>query len=197
MLTYLQYNVHIQCAYMYTLYVHVAPSGQADSPVVAMNSPTVSATDEFTDSGDISVSAEKPPETRPERKESMLAEVDGGEVEGAGGEVERGGGGERVMEGAGDGEGGVEVGESEVKLDSGGIADTQNKTVEQVHVHVYVYDCICLHINTDPMYIVKSSMHIYIHDVYIIPGAYEPPKAARSVQLRIIAQNGVCIYSST
>ena len=31
----------------------------------------------------------------------------------------------------------------------------------------------------------------------IIPGAYEPPKAARSVQLRIIAQNGVCIYSST
>ena len=32
---------------------------------------------------------------------------------------------------------------------------------------------------------------------YILPGAYELPKAARSVQLRIIAQNGVCIYSST
>ena len=33
--------------------------------------------------------------------------------------------------------------------------------------------------------------------VLAITGAYEPPKAARSVQLRIIAQNGVCIYSST
>ena len=33
--------------------------------------------------------------------------------------------------------------------------------------------------------------------IYIISGAYEPPKAARSVQLRIIAQNGICIYSST
>ena len=33
--------------------------------------------------------------------------------------------------------------------------------------------------------------------VYTISGAYEPPKAARSVQLRIIAQNGICIYSST
>ena len=33
--------------------------------------------------------------------------------------------------------------------------------------------------------------------VYILSGAYEPPKAARSVQLRIIAQNGICIYSST
>ena len=30
----------------------------------------------------------------------------------------------------------------------------------------------------------------------VTSGAYEPPKAARSVQLRIIAQNGVCIYSS-
>ena len=30
-----------------------------------------------------------------------------------------------------------------------------------------------------------------------VPGAYEPLKAARSVQLRIIAQNDVCIYSST
>ena len=31
---------------------------------------------------------------------------------------------------------------------------------------------------------------------YMLPGAYEPPKAARSVQLRIIAQNGICIYGS-
>ena len=31
----------------------------------------------------------------------------------------------------------------------------------------------------------------------IILGAYEPPKAARSVQIRIIAWNGVFIYSST
>ena len=127
------------------MYVHVAPSGRADSPVVvAMNSPTVSAT--VTDRADINVSAEKPPETRPEHEELMLADVDGGEMEGAGGEVERGGGGERVMEGAEDGEegggeervdeGAEEVGE--VKLDSGGITDTQNGTVEQVHVHVYI-----------------------------------------------------------
>ena len=40
------------------------------------------------------------------------------------------------------------------------------------------------------------SRYIYIY-IYILSGAYEPPKAARSVQLRIIAQNGVCIYSST
>ena len=39
-----------------------------------------------------------------------------------------------------------------------------------------------------------SEVPLYICTV---PGAYEPPKAARSVQLRIIAQNGVCIYSST
>ena len=125
------------------MYVHVAPSGQADSPVVvAMNSPTVSAT--VTDRADINVSAEKPPETRPEHEE--LTDVDGGEMEGAGGEVERGGGGERVTEGAEDGEeggeervdeGAEEVGEGEVKLDSEGIADTQNETIEQVHVYVY------------------------------------------------------------
>ena len=36
-----------------------------------------------------------------------------------------------------------------------------------------------------------------LYIIYIISGAYEPPKAARSVQLRIIAQNGICIYSST
>ena len=139
------YNVYT-CIYIHTLYLHVAPSGQADSPVVAMNSPTVSAT--VTDRADINVSAEKPPETRPEHEELMLADVDGGEVEGAGGEVERGG--ERVMEGAEDGEeggeervdeGAEEVGEGEVKLDSGGIADTQNETVEQVHVYVYIH-CI-------------------------------------------------------
>ena len=40
---------------------------------------------------------------------------------------------------------------------------------------------------------------IYYMSVIVLSGAYmyEPPKAARSVQLRIIAQNGVCIYSST
>ena len=131
------------------MYVHVAPSDRADFPVVvAMNSPTVSAT--VTDRADINVSAEKPPETRPEHEELMLADVNRGEVEGAGGEVERGGGGEGVMEGAEDGEegggervdeGAEEVGEGEVKLDSGGIADTQNETVEQVHVYVYIH-CI-------------------------------------------------------
>ena len=31
----------------------------------------------------------------------------------------------------------------------------------------------------------------------LVAGAYEPPKAARSIQLHIIAQNGICIYSST
>ena len=31
---------------------------------------------------------------------------------------------------------------------------------------------------------------------YIVAGAYELPKEARSIQLRIIAQNGICIYSS-
>ena len=121
------------------MYVHVAPSDRADFPVVvAMNSATV------TDRADINVSAEKPPETRPEHGELMLADVDGGEMEGAGGELGRGGGGERVMEGAEDGEegGGERVDEGaeevgEVKLDSGGITDTQNGTVEQVYVYIY------------------------------------------------------------
>ena len=54
--------------------------------------------------------------------------------------------------------------------------------------------------------IVGTSLHLPSNSIqvmnlglgkYIISGAYEPPKAARSVQLRIIAQNGVCIYSST
>ena len=31
---------------------------------------------------------------------------------------------------------------------------------------------------------------------YVVAGAYEPPKAARSVQLRIIAQNGVSVARS-
>ena len=39
-----------------------------------------------------------------------------------------------------------------------------------------------------------DSIYYYM---YVLAGAYEPPKAARSVQLRIIAQNGICIYSST
>ena len=43
---------------------------------------------------------------------------------------------------------------------------------------------------------IYNYIYIYI-DLYILSGAYEPPKAARSIQLRIIAQNGVCIYSST
>ena len=41
-------------------------------------------------------------------------------------------------------------------------------------------------------------LHVYVRMmVSVRAGAYEPPKAARSVQLRIIAQNGICIYSST
>ena len=32
--------------------------------------------------------------------------------------------------------------------------------------------------------------------IYTASGAYEPPKAARSVQLRIIAQKGICVARS-
>ena len=40
-------------------------------------------------------------------------------------------------------------------------------------------------------------VHVYVHKCTCVPsGAYEPSKAARSVQLCIIAQNGVCIYST-
>ena len=54
-----------------------------------------------------------------------------------------------------------------------------------MHVHVLVI-VLCMH-----------TMSCTCNVQYIVSGAYEPPKAARSVQLRIIAQNGVCIYSST
>ena len=36
----------------------------------------------------------------------------------------------------------------------------------------------------------QPTYHFKIY-VYTVPGAYEPPKAARSVQLHIIAQNGI------
>ena len=43
---------------------------------------------------------------------------------------------------------------------------------------------------------VVSSQASFLIRAWVLPGPYEPPKVVRSIQLCIIAQNGVCIYSS-
>ena len=57
----------------------------------------------------------------------------------------------------------------------------------RLHVHMaHVYMCTCLNVYT------YTCIHVYVYKCTCLPsGAYEPPKAARSVQLRTIAQNGV------
>ena len=73
--------------------------------------------------------------------------------------------------------------------------------VRTIDVHVCLVcvaihrGCVCSNISLISGKMLLMSISLFIG--CILSGAYEPPKAARSVQLRIIAQNGVCIYSST